>query len=91
MTTLPHDVAPAPEQDYPDEWAEYRKQLDSRVPQQTGSAGSCDACGRFLSKDIWDNTGYGPMLFGGVVSFDPGYISITYKCSNDDCSPDMLW
>ncbi|MCC3299404.1 hypothetical protein [Arthrobacter caoxuetaonis] len=91
MTVTRFDVTPAAEQDYPAEWAEYRRQVDARVPVVTGAPGTCDACGRFLKKDIWDNTGYGPMLFGGLLSFDPGCISITYRCTNDDCSPDVLW
>lgn len=90
MATI--DVAPASEQDYPAEWAEYRRQVDARVPAVKGAPGRCTECGRFLSKDIWDNTGYGPTIFAGAVSFDPGYISITYKCINDDCCPDVaLW
>ncbi|MCC3292903.1 hypothetical protein [Arthrobacter sp. zg-Y1110] len=84
-------ISPAPEQDYPAEWAEYRRLLEARTPSVKGAPGRCGACGRFLSKDTWDNTGYGPMLIGGRVGFDPGFIAVTYRCTNDGCQPEDLW
>lgn len=84
--------SPAPETEYPAEWAEYRLRCaeGSALPVAQ-SAGDCRDCGLPMTLTPELVPGYGPRIVGGTVMFQADTRLGRLECLNTICPAGPGW
>lgn len=84
--------SPAPEAEYPDEWARYRLQCAEGAALTVDSPRRpCSGCGQWMTHTPEIVPGYGPRIVGGTVMFQGDTRLGRLECLNTNCPAGPGW